>query len=189
MTALLIKSKRYADDRGWFSETYRLDGLTDVGISNVFRQDNHSFSVKAGTLRGIHFQNEPYVQAKLVRCTRGRIYDVAVDLRSGSPTFLKWVATELSAENGHQLFVPGGYGHGFLTLEANCEVQYKVDAYYSAESDAGVRWDDSAIGIIWPFAEQGLPAVTLSDKDGKLPFVGDIQLDFHYDGRPLLPLN
>ena len=189
MTALLITPKKFADDRGWFSETYSVAGFADRGISTVFCQDNHSLSVKPGTLRGIHFQNLPDAQAKLVRCTRGRIYDVAVDLRPDSPTFAKWVAAELSADNGQQLFVPAGYGHAFLTLEEHSEVQYKVDAYYAPQSDAGVRWDDPLLAIDWPFADYALPPLTLSEKDAQLPLVSDIQLAFPYDGRPLLPLN
>jgi dTDP-4-dehydrorhamnose 3,5-epimerase len=189
MTALRISPKKFADDRGWFCETYSIAGFADLGISTVFCQDNHSLSVKAGTLRGIHFQTVPHAQAKLVRCTRGRIYDVAVDLRAESPSFGKWVAAELSAANGQQLFVPAGYGHAFLTLEDDSEVQYKVDAYYAPQSDAGVRWDDPALAIDWPLAEHAIPSLTLSDKDAQLPFISDLQLNFPYDGRPLLPLN
>jgi dTDP-4-dehydrorhamnose 3,5-epimerase len=150
-----------------------------------FVQDNHSLSRVQGTLRGIHFQTPPHGQDKLVRCVRGRILDVAVDLRRGSPTFGHWVSLELSAENGRQLFVPIGFGHGFVTLEPDTEVIYKVTDYYAPECDGGIRWNDPAIGVDWQLAGAG---PQLSAKDEKLPFLQDFESPFEYDGRPLAPL-
>lgn len=156
-----------------------------AGINALFCQDNQSLSRTAGTLRGLHFQRHPHAQAKLVRCLRGRIFDVAVDIRRQSPTYKKWVGVELSAERGNQLFIPAGYAHGFLTLEDNCEIAYKVDAYYAPESDGGIAWNDPEIDIIWPLS---LPFPLLSDKDSQLPALTSIDANFAYDGNPLLPL-
>src|SRR5262245_26327506 len=135
----LLETKRFVDDRGWFAESYRRDHLAAVGVMEVFVQDNHSMSIAAGTLRGIHFQRPPHAQAKLVRCVRGRIWDVAVDLREGSPTYGLWVAVELSADNARQMYIPIGFGHAFLTLEPNCEVTYKTSDFYAPASDGGIR--------------------------------------------------
>jgi dTDP-4-dehydrorhamnose 3,5-epimerase len=182
MSVIRITPRRFADTRGWFSETYQRDRFQVAGIAAEFVQDNHSYSAPTSTLRGIHFQTPPFAQAKLVRCLRGRIWDVAVDLRRGSPTQGQWVAAELTAEGGEQLFIPAGYGHAFLTLEPDTEVAYKVDAFYAPEADGGVRWDDPDLGIDWPLndAEPGL-----SDKDQRLPLLKDFVSPFDYDGQPL----
>jgi dTDP-4-dehydrorhamnose 3,5-epimerase len=181
----IVTPKRFGDARGWFSETYTERNFRALGLDYHFVQDNHSLSRVQGTLRGIHFQTPPHGQDKLVRCVRGRILDVAVDLRRGSPTFGHWVSLELSAENGRQLFVPIGFGHGFVTLEPDTEVIYKVTDYYAPECDGGIRWNDSAIGVDWQLAGAG---PQLSAKDEKLPFLQDFESPFEYDGRPLAPL-
>lgn len=181
----LLATRRYADDRGWFSETYSAPKLTEVGINTTFIQDNHSFSAHRGTIRGIHFQSPPYAQAKLVRCARGRILDFAVDLRRGSPTFGRHVAAELSSENGQQLYVPIGFGHAFVTLEDNTEVIYKVSATYAPSCDGGIIWNDPEIGIDWPLPEAG---AVLSDKDKSLQTLAGFDSPFEYDGVPLHPL-
>jgi len=188
MTVILLTPKRFADDRGWFMETFHEKRYRDLSIEAGFVQDNHSFSASAGTIRGIHFQHAPHEQAKLVRCLRGRIYDVAVDLRPESPSFGQHVAAELSAENGRQLFIPAGYGHAFMTLEPDCEVAYKVDAHYAPETEGGVRWDDPDLAIDWPLADAGIAEPVLSAKDALLPPLTDLTLDFAYDGRPLVPI-
>lgn len=182
----LITPKRFVDTRGWFSEVYSVPAYADLGITCSFVQDNHSLSLSCFTLRGLHFQTPPHGQDKLVRCIRGRVFDVAVDLRSGSPTYGHWVSTELSAENGHQLFIPVGFAHGFLTLEPNCEIIYKCSSVYAASHDAGIRWNDPAIGIAWPLPAGTLPE--LSAKDAVQPLLQDFDAAFPYDGRPLAPL-
>ncbi len=181
----LIEPKRFGDARGWFTETYNEATFAARGISSRFVQDNHSLSVPAFTLRGLHFQTPPHGQDKLVRCIRGRIYDVAIDVRNGSPTYGQWVGAELTAENGHQLFVPVGFAHAFVTLEPDCEVTYKCSALYAPQSDGGIRWD--SVGIDWPIPA-GL-APELSEKDKVLPALDDFESPFAYDGRPLLPLS
>jgi dTDP-4-dehydrorhamnose 3,5-epimerase len=150
MTVLLIPSRRHGDARGWFTETYNRDTFAALGIECTFVQDNHSLSAAPFTLRGLHFQIPPHGQDKLVRCIQGRIFDIAVDIRRGSPTYGQWVGAELSAENGHQLFIPIGFAHGFLTLEPDCQVTYKCSDTYAPAHDGGIRWDDPAIGIDWP---------------------------------------
>ena len=160
--------------------------FADLGIAATFVQDNHSLSRPAHTLRGLHFQTPPHGQAKLVRCVRGRIFDVAVDLRRGSPTYGQWVGAELTADNGRQLFVPVGFAHGFLTLEPDTEVMYKCSALYAPAHDAGVRWDDPAIGIAWPLPAGVAPE--LSAKDRVQPLLADFDSPFAYDGHPLTPL-
>ncbi|MFM6949717.1 MAG: dTDP-4-dehydrorhamnose 3,5-epimerase [Novosphingobium sp.] len=185
MALTVIRPRRFEDPRGWFSESWNRARLESAGIVIDFCQDNHSFSHPAGTLRGLHYQAPPFAQTKLVRCLRGRIFDVAVDIRRSSPTFGQWAGLELSAANGKQLLIPAGYAHGFLTLEPDCEIAYKVDAYYSAESDGGLAWNDPAIGIDWPLAS-GDPV--LSDKDRSLPALDRLIVDFPYDGNPLGPL-
>ena len=184
-TVRLLKTRRFEDERGWFAETYRQDRLSALGIADVFVQDNHSLSRMPGTLRGIHFQSPPRAQAKLVRCLRGRIWDVAVDLRRNSPTFGRWVDAELSADNGNQLYVPIGFGHGFVALEPDCEIAYKVSDFYAPDHDGGVRWDDPDLAISWPVAKAD---VRLSPKDAALPSIKDFVSPFDYDGRPLEPL-
>jgi dTDP-4-dehydrorhamnose 3,5-epimerase len=163
--------KRHGDDRGWFSEVYRADVLAEHGIANAFVQDNQSFSAPAGTIRGLHFQVAPNAQAKLVRVLAGAILDVAVDIRSDSPTYGRHVAVRLDATGGEQLFVPAGFAHGFCTLEPNTMVAYKVDTYYSPADDRNLRWNDPAIGIAWPVADA---AAILSGKDQAAPLLANL---------------
>jgi dTDP-4-dehydrorhamnose 3,5-epimerase len=183
----LIQPRRFGDARGWFTEVYSEPAFAALGIECRFVQDNHSLSVPQFTLRGLHFQTPSRGQDKLVRCIRGRIFDVAVDIRNGSPTYGQWVGAELSAENGHQLFIPIGFAHGFLTLEPDCEVSYKCSDTYAPDHDGGVRWDDPAIGIEWPMTDGITPE--LSAKDSVQPLLADFDSPFAYDGRPLAPLN
>lgn len=182
----LIEPKRFGDDRGWFTEVYSEKTFSDIGIDVRFVQDNHSLSRPAFTLRGMHFQTPPEGQVKLVRCIRGRIFDVAVDVRRGSPTYGRWVGAELSAENGRQLYIPIGFAHAFLTLEADCEVTYKVSSFYAPANDGGIRWDDPDVGIDWPIPAGAEPL--LSPKDVKLPRLAEFDSPFAYDGHPLEPL-
>jgi dTDP-4-dehydrorhamnose 3,5-epimerase len=179
-----IHPKRFGDARGWFTEVYSVPAFAALGITCTFVQDNHSLSVPAYTLRGLHFQTPPRGQDKLVSCIRGRIFDVVVDVRRGSPTYGQWIGTELSAENGHQLFIPIGFAHGFLTLEPNCEVTYKCSDTYASEADGGIRWD--SVGIDWPLPAGVTPE--LSDKDKVQPTLAEFDSPFPYDGRPLAPL-
>ncbi|MBA4334411.1 MAG: dTDP-4-dehydrorhamnose 3,5-epimerase [Bosea sp. (in: a-proteobacteria)] len=167
----IIQPKRFGDHRGFFSETYSRSAFAEAGITLDFVQDNHSLSAAVGTLRGLHFQAPPFAQDKLVRVPRGRILDVAVDIRASSPDFGKFVAVELSAENWWQLLVPAGFAHGFVTLEPDTEVLYKVNAPYAPEHDRGVAFDDPAIGIDWGFAPETL---ILSDKDRRHPRLADL---------------
>lgn len=163
-----ILPKVFGDARGWFMETWSDRELKAAGITASFVQDNHSFSAEKGTLRGLHYQLNPMAQAKILRVTRGEIFDVAVDIRRGSPQYAQWVGVRLSAENKKQLFIPRGFAHGFLTLTDDVEVQYKADNYYSPEHDGGIRWDDPVIGVAWP-AEP----VILSDKDRNAPTLAE----------------
>ena len=156
----IIEPQVFNDGRGWFMETYNDEKFRRLGINAAFVQDNHSYSAKKGVLRGLHFQKNPYAQSKLVRCTRGSIFDVAVDIRAGSPQYLKWTAVELSAENKLMLYIPRGFAHGFLTLTDDGEVQYKVDRPYAPEFDMSIAWNDAAIGIEW-----GTSDPVLSPKD------------------------
>ena len=178
----LLSPTRHGDDRGWFTETYSVPAFAARGIGETFVQDNHSYSAPRLTLRGLHYQAPPRAQAKLVRCIRGSILDVAVDIRRGSPTYGEWRAATLTAANGHQLYVPVGYAHGFLTLEPDCEVAYKVSDVYAPACDGGIRWDDPDIGIDWP--TDGAAPV-LSAKDAGLPALADFASPFAYDGVPL----
>lgn len=182
MSVVVITPQRFQDPRGWFTESWNRSRFENAGIRADFCQDNHSYSALSGTLRGLHFQRPPFAQAKLVRCLQGRIFDVAVDVRPASPTFKHWVGLELSAAEGNQLYIPAGYAHGFLTLEENCEVAYKVDQYYAPEADGGIIWDDPDIAIDWPVLAS---SVHLSAKDTNLPFSRDINCAFEYDGQPL----
>lgn len=182
----LIEPRRFGDSRGWFTEVYSEAAFSARGISCRFVQDNHSLSVPRFTLRGLHFQLPPHAQDKLVRCVRGRIWDVAVDVRAGSPTFGHYVGVELSAENGLQLFVPVGFAHGFLTLEENCEVTYKVSDIYAPTYDFGIRWDDPTVAIGWPIPPGFTPE--LSAKDASQPLLKAFDSPFAYDGRPLASL-
>ena len=160
---------RHGDARGWFSETYRADVLAQAGIADAFVQDNQSYSAPQGTIRGLHFQVAPAMQAKLVRVLQGAILDVAVDLRSGSVTYGRHVAVRLDAEGGEQLYVPHGFAHGFCTLTPDTMVAYKVDAYYSPAHDRALAWDDPTIAIDWPAGE-----AILSDKDRRAPRLADL---------------
>jgi dTDP-4-dehydrorhamnose 3,5-epimerase len=182
----LIIPRRFEDERGWFAETFSARSYPGLGVDVAFVQDNQSLSRQKGVLRGLHFQRPPHAQAKLVRCSRGRIFDVAVDIRGGSPTFGRWVGAELSADNMRQLYVPAGFAHGFLTLEANCEVIYKVSDFYAPECDDGLVWNDADMAIGWPL-EAGL-SPQLSPKDLGLPGLRGFQSPFAYDGNPLEPL-
>ncbi|RFB80891.1 dTDP-4-dehydrorhamnose 3,5-epimerase [Methylovirgula sp. 4M-Z18] len=172
----LIRPKRHGDARGYFAEVYRVDKAAAAGLP-AFVQDNHALSQSAGTLRGLHFQIGAAAQAKLVRCLRGRILDVAVDLRHGSPTFGAHVAYELSAENGDQLYIPAGFAHGYCTLEPDTEITYKVSAYYDASADKGLTFDDPALKIAWPVAAD---LAVLSAKDRALPKLAELPAYFSY---------
>ena len=167
----IISPKRHGDSRGFFSETYNKKSFSEAGISLDFVQDNHSLSEQAGTLRGLHYQSHPFAQDKLIRVVRGRILDVAVDIRQGSPTFGKWVAAEISADKWNQILVPIGFAHGILTLEPNTELLYKVTNYYAPQHDFGIRWDDPHLKIDWPFPPD---QIILSDKDKKQPYFDDV---------------
>ncbi len=185
MIPKLIRPRRFADARGWFSETYNARSFAELGIMDLFVQDNHSLSLTRGTVRGLHCQLPPHGQVKLVRCLSGAIFDVAVDLRRESPTFAQWVGTTLSAEGGEQLYVPIGFAHGFITLTDNAEVFYKCSDYYAPECETGVIWNDPEIGVAWPL--DGIEPV-LSEKDLTLPGLRDFPAVFAYDGTPLAPL-
>jgi dTDP-4-dehydrorhamnose 3,5-epimerase len=187
MPVKLIKPKRFGDERGWFVETYNAGRYADLGIGVTFVQDNHSMSAEVGTLRGLHFQAPPHGQDKLVRCVRGRIWDVAVDVRKGSPTWGQWVGAELSADNGWQLFVPIGFAHGFVTLEPNTEVEYKCSALYAPGAEGAVIWNDPTIALPWPLAAGAEPV--LSAKDTIAPTLAELDSPFDYDGIPLEPID
>jgi len=170
---LIIEPKVFGDHRGWFTETYSKEKFQKLGIDIEFVQDNHSMSAKKRTLRGLHVQIAPKTQAKLIRCTKGKILDVAVDLRKGSSTYKRWVAVELSESNKKQLIVPKGFAHGFLTLTDDVEVQYKVDEYYAPEYDRSIRFDDPEIGVEW-----GIEDPILSEKDLSAPLLKESDVDF-----------
>jgi dTDP-4-dehydrorhamnose 3,5-epimerase len=167
----LISPKKFGDHRGFFSEVYNRESFAGAGIGLDFVQDNHSLSAAVGTLRGLHFQSAPFAQDKLVRVVKGAILDVAVDIRAGSPSFGRHVAVELSAENWRQLLVPVGFAHGFVTLEPDTEVLYKVSALYGPKNDHGLAFDDPALGIDWRIPHDQL---VLSDKDRKHPRLADL---------------
>jgi dTDP-4-dehydrorhamnose 3,5-epimerase len=167
---LLITPKRHGDARGWFSETWSRKSLAEAGVDTEFVQDNQAFNARKGTLRGLHFQLAPHPQAKLVRVLKGAIYDVAVDVRPGSPTFGQFVGAELTAERGEQLFVPRGFAHGYVTLTDDCELFYKVDGQYAPQTEGGLIWNDPDLAIPWPL--DGEPV--LSDKDQLLPRLKDL---------------
>jgi dTDP-4-dehydrorhamnose 3,5-epimerase len=174
----LIKPVRHIDSRGFFSEVFREDALQEYGIRVHFVQDNHSLSATKSVIRGLHFQTPPFAQAKLLRVTSGSIFDVAVDIRWGSPTFGRHIAAVLSASEWNQIFVPEGFAHGYCTLEPDTEVLYKVSAYYSPEHDRGLLWCDPALGIDWPVsADQAL----ISDKDRKHPPLFRLERFFQYE--------
>ena len=174
----IVEPQVFGDARGWFTESWSEKKLAEAGIKADFVQDNHSYSAQKGTLRGLHYQLNPMCQAKMLRCTRGKIFDVAVDIRKGSPQYGQWVGVELSAENHRQLFIPRGFAHGFITLTDDVEVQYKADNYYAPECDGNIRWDDPEIGVEWP-----LEPVILSDKDKVAPLLKErTDLNFIYEG-------
>ena len=169
---LIIEPDVFEDGRGWFTELYNKEKLKALGIDTDFIQDNYSFSKTKGTLRGLHFQNNPYAQSKLICCTKGAVLDIAVDLRKNSPTYRQWVSVELTGENRKQLFIPKGFAHGFLTLTDNTEFQYKVDNYYNKQSERIVRFDDPGIGIIW-----GNNNPLLLERDKNAPFLKDCDIN------------
>ena len=174
---LLIRPDVYRDSRGWLFESYHFSKMAELGIQNVFVQDNHLKSCQRGILRGIHFQNTPAAQSKLVRCTVGRVADYAIDLRKGSPTYLRWICVELTAEGFEQLYIPAGFGHAVVSLTDESEVQYKVDLPYSPEHDRTVAWNDPELAIEWPFPENQL---ILSEKDANAPLLHNSDCNFSY---------
>jgi dTDP-4-dehydrorhamnose 3,5-epimerase len=171
---LLIAPKRFGDARGFFSETYNAGAMKDAGIDLVFVQDNHSASATPGTVRGLHYQAPPRAQAKLVRVPKGRILDVFVDIRRGSPTYGRHAAVELSAENWLQALIPVGFAHGFCTLDPDTEVIYKTTDYYAPHSEGGVLWNDPALGIAWP----GVAGAVMSSRDCELPLLAALDTPF-----------
>lgn len=174
---LLLTPRRFSDTRGWFSESWNSDALERAGcFLPTFVQDNHSLSRETGTVRGLHFQSPPHAQGKLVRCGRGRLFDACVDVRKGSPTYGQWFGTELSFENGRQLWIPAGFLHGFLTLSDDTEISYKCTDHYAPECDGVVRWD--SCGIDWPMPKGITPL--LSDKDAAASGLDTFDSPFHY---------
>lgn len=173
---MIVEPTMYGDNRGWFMETYNQSSFIESGLNYSFVQDNHSFSSEKSTLRGLHYQLNPKAQTKLIRCTKGAIYDVAVDIRKGSPTYGKWFGLELSENNKKQLLIPKGFAHGFLTLTENVEVQYKVDEFYSPKNDRAIIWNDPEININWPLSIQPI----LSDKDKNAPRLQNAENNFVY---------
>lgn len=169
----ILEPQYFEDHRGYYTESYSSRTMHELGIDTVFVQDCHSYSIRKGTLRGIHMQLPPRAQTKLVRCTRGCIWDVAIDLREDSPFYCKWIAVELSEQNRRQLWIPKGFGHAFLTLTDHCELQYKVDNWYFPETDRSIAWNDPQLGITWP---EDSPV--LSEKDASAPYLG--QSDVHF---------
>jgi len=170
----IIEPTVLGDHRGWFMEAYNDKSFKELGIDVAFVQDNHSFSAAKGTLRGLHYQLNPKAQTKLVRCTKGIIFDVTVDIRKNSRTYGNWFGVELSAENKKQLLVPKGFAHGFMTLSADVEVQYKVDVQYAPDCDCGIIWNDPTIGIDWPVGIEPI----LSAKDAKAPLLADAKNNY-----------
>lgn len=175
---LCLTPQRHGDARGFFCESWNAQRMSDAGLAYDFVQDNHSLSAKRGTLRGLHYQSPPHAQAKLVRCGRGALWDVAVDARAGSATYGQWYGTELSFENGKQLMIPAGFLHGFVTLTDDVEIVYKCSDYYAPDCDGAVRWD--SCGINWPL--QGDPI--LSEKDAKAPAFDTFQSPFICEVTP-----
>jgi len=182
---LIIVPERHVDARGWFSETFNQQRLYNLGITSRFVQDNQSLSKRKGTARGFHFQSPPAAQAKLINVARGRILDIVVDIRRGSPSYGMYVSAELSAENGQQVYVPPGFAHGFVSLDDDVLVSYKVSAYYSPVHDGGLRWDDPVIAFPWPFERTEM---ILSEKDRRLPYLINFESPFPYEGNPLTEL-
>lgn len=173
----VLGATRHGDARGFFAETYNREVFAAIGIEGEFVQDNHSRSRGRGVVRGLHFQLPPFAQAKLVRVVRGSVLDAVVDIRRGSASFGRHATVTLSAEAGNQIFVPTGFAHGFCTLEPDTEVLYKVDAYYSPQHERGLRWNDPALGIVWPVTEE---EVEISDKDRKQPLLRELKEMFEY---------
>lgn len=173
--AVIIEPDIFDDARGWFYESYSKTKLEQLGIYADFVQDNRSYSAQKGTLRGLHCQTEPKAQSKLLTCLRGAILDVAVDIRKGSPTYMKWTSVELSGENKRMFFIPKGCLHGFVTLTPDVEVSYKVDEYYSPENDRSIRFDDPSIGVDW-----GVENPILSAKDENAPLLADSDVEFNF---------
>lgn len=171
----IIEPDVFGDERGWFMESWSLKKMRDAGLDYEFVQDNHSYSAQKGTLRGLHYQKGEWSQAKLVRCLRGCVLDVAVDLRKGSPTYKKWAAVELSEHNKKQLLIPKGFLHGFLSLTDHVEFLYKTDAFYNAQADRNILWNDPELGIEW-----GIKNPILSEKDIVAPKLCDSDIDFVY---------
>lgn len=167
---LLITPKRHGDARGWFAETWSRRAMAEAGLDYDFVQDNQAFNSKAGTVRGLHFQQAPHPQAKLVRVLRGEIFDVAVDVRTGSPTYGAWTGARLTAAGGEQLLVPRGFAHGYVTLTDDCELFYKVDGLYAPQTEGALAWNDPDVGIEWPWEGE----VILSDKDKTAPRLKDM---------------
>ncbi len=176
---LILTPKRFGDHRGFFCESWNRARMAEAGVTIDWVQDNHSLSREVGTVRGLHFQSPPHAQAKLVRCGRGRLFDVAVDIRKDSPTFGQWVGEDLSFDNGKQLLIPAGFLHGFVTREVDTEVVYKCSDYYAPECDGAVRFDDPDIGIDWGLAPE---AAILSDKDKVAPLLADFDTPFTWEG-------
>ena len=175
--AVVLTPKVFGDNRGWFMESYSKRTLEEAGIFDDFIQDNRSFSAEKGTLRGRHCQTEPMAQAKLLTCLKGEILDVAVDIREGSPTYMKWVSVKLSEENKKMFYIPAGCLHGFVTLTDDVEVMYKVNNFYSPENDRSVRFDDPTLGVEW-----GVTNPILSQKDLNAPLLKDSDVKFTYKG-------
>ncbi len=171
----ILEPTVFEDHRGFFMESYNKKDFEEIGLNFNFVQDNHSLSAKAGTLRGLHYQLNPKAQTKIVRCLRGAIYDVVVDIRKGSPTFGQWIGVILTADNRRQIVVPKGFAHGILTLVPETEIMYKVDEYYSPEHDRSIRWNDPEIGIDWPISNP-----ILSEKDKNAPLLSDAEINFYY---------
>jgi dTDP-4-dehydrorhamnose 3,5-epimerase len=183
---LLFSSRRHMDSRGWFSESYNERRAISLGIACRFVQDNQSFSAAMGTIRGLHFQKPPSAQAKLVQVVSGSIFDVAIDIRHGSPSYGKYVAATLSADCGDQLYIPTGFAHGFQTLQPNTLVAYKVSDFYSPEDEGGIRWDDASLNIRWPvFTSE----VITSSRDSQWPPFASLRSPFTFDGLGLQELN
>lgn len=175
----ILTPRRFGDSRGFFCESWNRRTLAEHGLDYDFVQDNHSLSAAVGTVRGLHFQAPPHAQDKLVRCGRGRLFDVAVDIRKGSPTYGQWFGSELSFENGKQLLIPAGFLHGFVTREPDTEIIYKCTDYYAPECDGAVRFDDPDIGIDW---DMGEVEAILSDKDAAAPYLKDFDSPFVWEG-------
>ena len=171
----LLEPDVHRDYRGYYMESYSARTLQKIGISDVFVQDNHLLSLKKGTIRGIHFQNSPKAQSKLLRCTKGAIKDIVVDLRKGSPTFKKWISIELSEENKKQIYIPRGFGHACISLVDDTEVQYKVDEFYEPEFDRAIAWNDPELNIDW-----GTSEIIVSAKDENAPLLADSDVNFVY---------